>query len=542
MKKLLGISTAAIVALSGPALADGFYNIYGPQGDKWGEITFQETVGENTVWTLPSEDADATFFIKNPTGGQDGWSQAYYDGYYTIDVGDMDPEPCSYAINDGYGGVSEQWGTARFRFTGADEFVMQTWECDSQTMQWEATAKYAWGESNEDVVVPVAATLGLQSDQIPLSYDDPAYTVQGLDKNPAIYLKVDFSDGTSQDNDYQKFEAANIVFDDVSGDPNDIIQINYWDIDSNNPGLGKFAAQLTSTGNGVGTAQLFVSFRDAPHVRAAVTATVVSAAQTQSHMKTPVNVVLGLQSDRIPLSYDDPAYTVDGLDKNPAIYLDVDFSDGTSEGYDYKKFQAANIVFDDVSGDPNDIIQINYWDIDDNNPGAGKYAAQLTSTGNGVGTAQLYVSFRNAPHVRAAVTATVVSALAQLKSPISAELGLQSYTLPLDSNDPAHTVSGLDLYPAIYVSTRFADGTSYDYDYHKDFADNVIIDDVSGDPFDLIEIVDWPIDNNDESAGNFAGQLTSTGRGVGFAELIVRFKNAPGVVSTVAVEVTSGAN
>lgn len=254
----------------------------------------------------------------------------------------------------------------------------------------------------------------------------------------------------------------------------------------------------------------------------------------------PVAAKLDLQSFQIPISYEDPAYTVLGLDKNPAIYLDVEFSDGTRKGYEYLKAGAGNIVFDDVYGDPNDLIEVKYRNIDPNNPGLGKFAAQLTSTGKAVGTADLLVSFVDAPHVTASVSVTVVSAARHFEIPVSGTLALQSYTLPLNSRDRAHTVSGLDLVPAIYVSAVLGNGTTINHSYHKDFADNVIIDDVTGDPYDLIEIVNWPVDDNNRTGAQYVGQLTSTGRGVGTANLLLSFKNAPGVTASVAVSVVSG--
>ena len=408
MKNLLGLSTAAMLAFSGSVSADGFYHLFGSHGDKWGELTFERTVGEYTVWEWPNAEGQVDYFIKNPTGGSDGWSQGIYEGYFVVNMPEELVEPCPYPIRDAEGYLAETWGTARMNWSGG-EFVLQTWQCNGTALELEVVGRYAWGQTNEEPVVPIAAKLALQSDRIPLSTDDPAYTEQGLDKNPAIYL-------------------------------------------------------------------------------------------------------------------------------------DVDFSDGSSQGYDYKKFSASNIIFDDVSGDPDDIIQINYWDIDYANPGLGKYAAQLTSTGKGVGTAQLLVSFRDAPHVTASVTATVVSAIPQLKVPVSSALALQSYTLPLNRQDPAYTVSQLDLFPAIYVTAQFEDRTSVDFHYHKEFAENVIIDDVSGDPYDLIKIVEWPVNDNDRNGDQFPGQLTSTGRGTGTAYLNLSFKNAPGVTASIAVSVVSGAN
>jgi hypothetical protein len=94
------------------------------------------------------------------------------------------------------------------------------------------------------------------------------------------------------------------------------------------------------------------------------------------------------------------------------------------------------------------------------------------------------------------------------------------------------------LISAIYLDITFEDGaTAGPHHYHKKFADNVIFDDVSGDPNDLIEVVYWPIDDNTPARGAFAAQVTSTGRGTGTAELLVSFRNAPSVVERVTVEV-----
>ncbi|WAP67090.1 hypothetical protein [Jiella pelagia] len=134
------------------------------------------------------------------------------------------------------------------------------------------------------------------------------------------------------------------------------------------------------------------------------------APQAPAAGPVPSSAELKLQSDRLPMSRTDPAYTSYGLDLFPAIYLTVAMTDGSSDnGFDYKKANAGNVVFDDVSGDPYDLIKVVYWDVDANNPSLGKYAAQLTSTGRGVGTASLSVSFRNAPGVTASVPVTVVS-------------------------------------------------------------------------------------------------------------------------------------
>ena len=75
----------------------------------------------------------------------------------------------------------------------------------------------------------------------------------------------------------------------------------------------------------------------------------------------------------------------------------------------------------------------------------------------------------------------------------------------------------------------------------REFADNVIIDDVSGDPYDLIKVVQWPVSDNNPHGPQFVGQLTSTGRGTGTANLLLSFMNAPGVTASIAITVVSGA-
>lgn len=147
-----------------------------------------------------------------------------------------------------------------------------------------------------------------------------------------------------------------------------------------------------------------------PQAPAAPAAPAPTPAPAAPSGPVPVSAKLALQSDRLPMSRTDPAHTVHGLDIFPAIYLTVQTSDGvTDNGFSYKEANAQNVVFDDVSGDPYDLIKVVYWDVDANNPGLGKYAAQLTTTGNGVGNAMLLVSFKNAPGVRSSVPVTVVS-------------------------------------------------------------------------------------------------------------------------------------
>ncbi len=135
--------------------------------------------------------------------------------------------------------------------------------------------------------------------------------------------------------------------------------------------------------------------------------------------KIPVSAELSLQSsiqqganglNRLAINANDAAHTVRKLMLSPAIYLDVTFSDGSTAGpHDYKKDFNNNVVFDDVSGDPNNLIEVSWWNIDYDNPSKGKYAAQLKSTGNGVGTAYLKVSFKDAPNVVSQVKVEVVS-------------------------------------------------------------------------------------------------------------------------------------
>lgn len=276
VSKILGISATIVLAFSSSVWADGYYDLFGANGDKWGEITYEKVQGEDTIWLWPNEEGEVIFFIKNPQANRGDWSKGTYDGYFRVDMPEEIAAPCGYAIEDGNGDVATEWGTARIEWTGKDEFTLRTWPCGGD-LGLEVFARYGRDSADADVIAPVSAALSLQSDRIPISRQDRAFTVQGLDKNPAIYLVVEFSDGTSKDYDYKKQAADNIIFDDVSGDPNDIIEVVWWDIDSNDPSKGKYAAQLTSTGKGAGTATLNVSFHDAPQVTASVRATVVRA-------------------------------------------------------------------------------------------------------------------------------------------------------------------------------------------------------------------------------------------------------------------------
>jgi hypothetical protein len=112
----------------------------------------------------------------------------------------------------------------------------------------------------------------------------------------------------------------------------------------------------------------------------------------------PAEVLLELQSDLIPISRDDPGYTEFNLDIYPAIYLKVAFADGEeSDWFNYNKDCAEVIIFDDITDDPDDLIEVVYWDVGKGQTGT--FAAQLTSTGNGTGTATLSVSFLNSDEV-----------------------------------------------------------------------------------------------------------------------------------------------
>jgi hypothetical protein len=188
---------------------------------------------------------------------------------------------------------------------------------------------------------PVSAKLSLQSgiqpgangrNRIPISKSDPAYTVEKLDIFPAIYLEVTFADGSKiGPHDYQKYFPSNVIFDDTTSDPNDIIQVVYWDVDSNNPQLGKYAAQLTSTGKGVGLAYLKVSFRNAPSVTAWVGVEVVSGAQAQP-VPQPQQQATGAVSV-YPQSIDTNAtYRLTNAFLGDVRFLDT-FSDGNNDPF-----------------------------------------------------------------------------------------------------------------------------------------------------------------------------------------------------------------
>lgn len=222
-------------------------------------------------WRLPTKDELNLMFENLHQRGRGGFSNDFYwsssDFGHQTDVWDQD-------FSDGFQNFDGK--------EGYNEYVRAVREFTKN--------------------VAVSAEVSLQSsiqagafgrNRIPISRNDPAYTVEGLDIVPAIYVEVTFSDGsTIGPHDYQKDYADNLIVDDVSGDPNDLIEVSWWDIDSNNPGLGQFAAQLTSTGNGVGEAYLKISLRDAPHITASVMVEVVSTANLSRRSNTPPKVTL----------------------------------------------------------------------------------------------------------------------------------------------------------------------------------------------------------------------------------------------------------
>lgn len=164
-----------------------------------------------------------------------------------------------------------------------NNFTATDWDGSASTGQRKANSGGNTGGITKSGKVPVSAELSLQSgiqqganglNRLAINRNDPAHTVRKLMLNPAIYLDVTFSDGTTIEfPDYQTKFADNVIFDDTSGDPNDLIEISWWNQDSGN---GKYAAQLMSTGKGVGTAYLKVSFKDAPNVVSQVKVEVVS--------------------------------------------------------------------------------------------------------------------------------------------------------------------------------------------------------------------------------------------------------------------------
>ena len=294
---------------------------------------------------------------------------------------------------------------------------------------------------------PVAATLGLLFSNRPGEADrsigriaknasDPSgmATVGGetiVAGSPEISLEVRFDDGETVSSYHRNF-SHEVIFDDVSGDPGDIVKIVDMPADFNDPNGERFPGILTSTGKGVGIAFIKVSLRDAPDVTASVAVEVVEEESllqplpaqpgdppTAASLSLNVRVEPSPDVDpetgevmlrnRIAISQDDPA--AQSLNVSPEIELQVTFPDGSTSGpYDYHRYFAGNVVFDDASGDPNDLIQVEYLPVDEDYAPRGQFAAYVTPTGKGVGRAELKVSFRNAPELVAVVPVEVVSA------------------------------------------------------------------------------------------------------------------------------------
>jgi len=277
--------------------------------------------------------------------------------------------------------------------------------------------------------VPASVKLSLQG------RPNMAPNIISLNNWVLIYLEVTTADGTAYPiQEYERNFSDNVVFDDVSGDPNDLITVVYHNFSEfGESGPGRFG-RLRPTGKGVGTATLKVSFRDAPGVTAAVIATVVEvpasvstpvpATPPPAGPKVPVSVELSLQSNTIitRTSYFQKTYNGPGK-TDPAIYIYVTFSDGSRIGpHDYQQQFAGNLVFDDTSGDPNGLIEVRYWDLNEklppsSTPGPGRFPAQLSAPGYATGNATLKVSLRNAPGISASIPVTVVGAPAPKAAP-----------------------------------------------------------------------------------------------------------------------------
>ncbi len=107
-------------------------------------------------------------------------------------------------------------------------------------------------------------------------------------------------------------------------------------------------------------------------------------------------------TSRIPLNRH--ADRQEGIFISPALYLEVTFKNDGRSGPFYQDEAPDNVIFDDVSGDPDDIIKL----VNTPNAKGAETPGQVTATGNGVGTAYINVSFRNAPGVTASVAVEVV--------------------------------------------------------------------------------------------------------------------------------------
>jgi hypothetical protein len=251
---------------------------------------------------------------------------------------------------------------------------------------------------------------------------------------------------------------------------------------------------------------------------------------------------------------------------SPEISLEVRFDDGEVVAGYHRNF-SPNIIFDDVSGDPGDIVKIVNMPADFDDPNSDRYPGILAATGKGVGIAFLRMSLRDAPHVTASVAVEVVDE-ASLHDPLPAQpndppiaasltlnvtvdpsLGdvdpntgdlILKNRIAISRDDPA--AQSLSVSPEIELRVTFPDGTTAGpHDYHRYFAGNVVFDDASGDPGDIIQVQTLPVDEDYAPRGQFAAFLTPTGKGVGSAEFRVSFRNAPALVSTVSVEVVNAA-
>ncbi len=113
------------------------------------------------------------------------------------------------------------------------------------------------------------------------------------------------------------------------------------------------------------------------------------------------------------------------------------------------------------------------------------------------------------------------------------------YKLPIGEDDAASLTQQLQVAPELRLAGTLTDGTALPADYLMDAADNVVFDDVVGDPDDLIRVVYEDVDPGDLEGGRYARALTATGKGVGQAELSVSLLDAPGVTASLRVEVVS---
>ncbi len=89
---------------------------------------------------------------------------------------------------------------------------------------------------------------------------------------------------------------------------------------------------------------------------------------------------------------------------SPAIYLNVTFANGSKSNAHYHLQAPDNVIFDDTSGDLNDLIKLVYTP----GPNGTEIPGQVTATGNGVGIAELKVSFRNRPGLSASIYVEIV--------------------------------------------------------------------------------------------------------------------------------------